>query len=570
MAQAPESPPGGELLPGLSAAVAPAGPAPGPVPPEAKKAEEPYKPLSLLAVAGFALAVLYALLVALGGLAAFYVRHRLLLLALVVLAPLAGLLAGLAMKVKKERLGTLAGLCLAGFLGVLGMASLVAYSGSSPWLMPGWTLLLPLAAAGISWLARVQIRRSEGTLAGRTLTGWGLGLSLVFGLNYAAYSASTFFAVRHQAGTFADQWIRDIVEGRPGKAFLATQPPGTRRSLEGLSEEALRDSLEQQFNAPTGGPTSMGAWSTFTQAPHVRLLSSSGEGTTFRLRSASPPELAKKVYRVTLLYDVQLTIGECQLQVVLEGTEAPGQAGRQWTVVFQRTGSLQPTFHPNEKGRRLIAAGQSAGPFVREWAEKLRRGHLDEAFLETLPAREQARGERRAAPYRSAALAAGLVGRLPLDDLAGAAAAGALAARRRAFLQGAETTEGGVLSVKKEGPRKFWAHSDFKKEILALVKSSFDPAAASHPNLELRVQDLPAWEWDGDLIRLRFTGRMLLADPTSKRPRYLAEGAVVVEGRSSDEGPPKRWRIRALELIRGQSFTAPAGRPGDPRLEALP
>src|SRR5262249_20133150 len=155
--------------------------------------------------------------------------------------------------------------------------------------------------------------------------------------------------------------------GRLAKAFLATQPPSSRRSLEGLDEATLRERLEQQFNA-AAGPNAAGPWSSFTQAPYVRLLAGSGPGTTPRPRSPGRPALDHKVHRVTLLYDVKLDVGEGQLQVVLEGTEAQGSAGRQWSIDPRRTGSLQTTFQPTEKGRRVMAAGQSAGPFVRGWA----------------------------------------------------------------------------------------------------------------------------------------------------------------------------------------------------------
>ena len=56
----------------------------------AAESAEPYRPLSLLAVAGFSLAVLYAVAVTLGGLAVFATRHPTAAKVLLVLAPMVG------------------------------------------------------------------------------------------------------------------------------------------------------------------------------------------------------------------------------------------------------------------------------------------------------------------------------------------------------------------------------------------------------------------------------------------------------------------------------------------------
>src|SRR5207237_2535269 len=54
----------------------------------------------------------------------------------------------------------------------------------TPWLMPVWTFLAPLLAIVLAALARLEIRRSEGTRSGLALTKWALNLSLLIGLVY--------------------------------------------------------------------------------------------------------------------------------------------------------------------------------------------------------------------------------------------------------------------------------------------------------------------------------------------------------------------------------------------------
>src|SRR5262245_12612849 len=107
---------GGEipLPPPPAVADAPAGTAEG----------ERSRPLSLLAIGGFALAIVYALAVSLGGLAAFYGRFPRTLKVLVVLAPALAVVAAAAARVRPARLPAVGGLALAALLGGLGMASL--------------------------------------------------------------------------------------------------------------------------------------------------------------------------------------------------------------------------------------------------------------------------------------------------------------------------------------------------------------------------------------------------------------------------------------------------------------
>src|SRR5438094_859508 len=90
--------------------------------------------------------------------------------------------------------------------------------------VPGWPGA-PVAAVLCCWIARGQIQRSEGTLSGSALAGWGIGLTLVFGLNYLAYYASTTFAIRQQAREFTREWLEMLKQGKVDEAFLRMIPP---------------------------------------------------------------------------------------------------------------------------------------------------------------------------------------------------------------------------------------------------------------------------------------------------------------------------------------------------------
>src|SRR5215470_16502432 len=108
---------------------------------------EPYRPLSILAMVGLGLAVLYSACVLVGGLVPFGRAYPRSFLLLVVLVPTA---AALAMWLSRERrVARIARVTLAalgGLIVLLGLGGLLAFSGSNPWLMDNLTWLLVGAA----------------------------------------------------------------------------------------------------------------------------------------------------------------------------------------------------------------------------------------------------------------------------------------------------------------------------------------------------------------------------------------------------------------------------------------
>jgi hypothetical protein len=204
-----------QIGPGAGAGLTPAG----------AETFQPYRPLSLLALAGFSLSVISAVVISAGGWAPLFTHYPIFTLCAVVLTPALAALACLLVGILDPfRILKAAGFALAGALTVLGLGGLLAYSGSEPWLLREWLLVLPLAGLLLSWVARGQILRSEDTLSGLSLCNWGLGIVVVFGLMYGAYYAATYVAVRKQAAAFADDWVHRLEQGDVAGAFALTLP----------------------------------------------------------------------------------------------------------------------------------------------------------------------------------------------------------------------------------------------------------------------------------------------------------------------------------------------------------
>jgi hypothetical protein len=525
----------------------------------AAQAPEVYRPVSMLAIGGLTASALYALLVSAGGLAAFAAaRGRTTLLVLAVLGPLLGVLGAALMREQRpRRLLAVAGLALGGTLAALALFSLVAFSGSNPWLVPGWTLVLPLLGGLVSWLARARIQKSEGTLSGTALTTWGLGLSLVFGLTYAAFLTATLYAVRDQQGNeIARAYLREIQNGNLPRAFLLTLPPSARPA-EG---PRLRDDIQVRFNTAKGPEP--GPYSRFAQRDYVRLLQMAGEQAQVELKNADW-KYEQNAYSVTLVYQVTASLAKFQVSVTARGQEAAGPkgGGRQWHVVGDSTGMLPSSLNLEAEAKDVLG---SAVPFARTWAEQLNQGQFDEAYRNTQPpAQRKAPAPKKAGLDRTGLGA--LAGPLAPGPLAVADAGLAQVGRRAFFLGGLVRVDG------KYTGEPLWMDHDARPDLAPEKKEArraeaveearklFRPDLAGRPQLVLLGSEIPFWKREGDKLRLWLTGQLAGGDPRAA-PRFLLEVRVVLEADASAEGAPLSWRVVALELVRGEGVEGPPRR----------
>ena len=150
---------------------------------------ETYQPLSLLAMAGFGLAVAYTLLVVVGGVIALFTR--------------------------------------------------------TPWLMPYWTFMIPVAAVVVCWSARSRICASEGTLSGLGFRHLGRTLDRSSSLApMPPITALTFFVVRHGGRRSRRTLVRAVQARQIEEAFLVSQGIPAK----GMDRDQTRDMIEMRFN----------------------------------------------------------------------------------------------------------------------------------------------------------------------------------------------------------------------------------------------------------------------------------------------------------------------------------
>jgi hypothetical protein len=296
---------------------------------------ETYRPLSIPALAGFALAVLYTVVLGIGGLTALFNR--------------------------------------------------------SPLLLPWALFLVPLAAVVLSWVGRGQVLSSEGTRSGAAFASWGLRLSLVCGLLYACYEAGTSYAVRRQAAALAEQWLDLLRNDEVARAYRLTIMPALRPP----DDVNLVSVLDADFNSER---TSGMNWNTFRQSEIVQMFRG-GPAVKVQSLGVDHCDYDKQGYRVQIRYRLANPNMTCEVLVSLLGSEAPAgeYEGRQWQVLVDpgSTFSLPQSVQLTPEGERISSATMAARSFATRWIGFL-RDDLERAWLGTLPAaeREDAEGSR--------------------------------------------------------------------------------------------------------------------------------------------------------------------------------
>ena len=324
---------------------------------------ETYRPLSLLALAGFGVAALYALIVLGGG--------------------------------------------------------AIALFGRIPWLMPTWTFLIPLTALVLCWIARRHIRNAENTLSGLAFTTWGTRLTIVVALVYVAYYGVTFLAVELQAKACVEQFFDLIQRGQTERAFLHAVGVNPRD----MDDTQVRDMIQVQYNTPMGPNASTGAYNRFTQSLFARAIQNAGSEARISSLGVIEWKYEEHSYKMLFRYHVVTPLVEFDMNVATLGRDSkPGEPkGRQWQVVLLKgeTSEIASSLKLLPGGEEFMNEAKESQPFVNAWQTKLSREDWDEVYLDTLKPAERER-QRKAWLANRLQATAPLAGPLPLgqDDRA--------------------------------------------------------------------------------------------------------------------------------------------------------
>lgn len=408
---------------------------------QAPASSETYQPLSLLAMAGFGLAIIYSLIVLVGG--------------------------------------------------------AVSLFGHTPWLIPYWTFLLPIAVLIICRAARTRIALSEGTLSGLAFTTWGSRLAVLFSLPYAAYYFATFLAVRGPAIDCANDFFQKIKTSQLEQAFLLSQDIPTK----GMDKTRMRNEIETRFNQPIGGVSvAPGTFTRFCQERFVRFLEMDGEEAKTVPTGVSLWEYTKGGYRVILNYHVTTSLVEFDMKVETLGRDPkPGEPkGRQWLVFLTRgeTSIIEDSVRKTPKGNDFEQRTLKARGFAQEWVGKAN----DVAALE--PAERES--------YTK-------------------------------LIRGYDT---------------FWAGSDQREALSKRIRTMFQSIGEKRPpcNLTLQSTGIPLLREREGRTTAWIDVNIRLIEEGGVMPQYIVDADLVLSADTSEAAKSSSaWRADALEIKSGRT-----------------
>jgi hypothetical protein len=150
-------------------------------------------------------------------------------------------------------------------LAIVAVSSLL--SRTPPFLAP-WTLVIPAFAFLLAIGADQHLRYAEGTRSGESLIRWAKRLT-VLGLLYLAVYVAIFISVKLQAERFTRAWFDKVKDGKLAAAFLDTRKPEERDN----DDPNLEERVQNRYGTSGGGK---GEYAGFREQDIVQVLTSGG------------------------------------------------------------------------------------------------------------------------------------------------------------------------------------------------------------------------------------------------------------------------------------------------------
>jgi hypothetical protein len=445
------------------------------------------------------------------------------------------------------------------FAGVISVFAVIALFTRTPFFPPLGVFLIPAVVCGICWLARQNIRQSENTLSGEQLALWGLGLSVVVTVLFAAYYGATYLAVSQQAGVFADRWIEAMKEGNAERAFWYLIEPGQRVSIPqpaaGARDPKVRTILEVKFG---GGGKGL-SFPEFRRGPLLTVFRQGKTATVLRRIGVTEWTYDKGSYDVTLRYHLESPEAATDLIVTVSSQEAvPGEEeGRQWYIKSseKETGLVQPV-HFTPVGQKYVLYSQDAAAVAAGW--HLGRSDAKTLWLACVPAAQRDTVEEAFKPEN--------VKKARCASLPGLSGPGMLAVIGEPLRN--QTTSrrwfehGGLLDT-----TDFWALTpEVGGDMLRRVRGLFAAGANETLGMFAVAQTgVPAVQERDGLAFVTFDATITLPNDEMTAPLYEVLAQITLEGIEDPQKPGHRaWHIHRLALISGHRASGP-GKPGGRR-----
>lgn len=429
-------------------------------------------------------------------------------------------------------------------------------------LLPSWTLFIPFLSVLMCLVAWLQIRQAEGALAGKKLATYGIAICLLFGLAYWAYFAGVYFAIQQQADTAVRQWLTRIQKKELNMAYYQTLSATKRMTIQNPTEQTVLPALLELGDADQGGRGSMmQEIRGFTFNEYVQLLANGGTEANIELKGLKSFEYSDGGFKVVLRYQVSTDLGTFHILVTAHGRTAQGKEfkGRQWNIVLKECGldSSMP-FQQSPVGMAYLALRQNATQFARQWTNSLGgEQQAVEACLMTLEPQERTRRARDLQQRASLHITAGGPLTVASEKSLNLALA-QLVPEHKEFLEGNVYNVSGLTLMGVPAEK-----ADAEKEgIIRDIRMSLK-ADLRAPVVQIQFPERQTPEWEHDpkakLVTFMFPIQMTV------RSKWNVFGKVVVRAHVDEIKPDMKmpvWWIEEIQILDAQHASGPRGPAG--------
>ena len=240
-------------------------------------------------------------------------------------------------------------------------------------------MLIAVGGFLLSYTGASDIRNAEGTKAGAKLASWGMGLSLVCGLGYFAYSYFTGLALAQQSNAFVMEYGEDsgfvprLQKAATDKVelnrdFLLTLPAFDRSGMRPEDNAAMIRHHDQM--SPDGQP---GKLTRFKIDNFVQALVQGGPDVKVEPLGVQEWKFEKRSYQVTRLYRIQTP--HAVMSVVLTTKSSEGESEGQTRSWFVDLGSTYRTqYEATPLGRGIESLRMLANARGHQLGDEFRKG----------------------------------------------------------------------------------------------------------------------------------------------------------------------------------------------------
>jgi hypothetical protein len=253
--------------------------------------------------------------------------------------------------------------------------ALLAFMSRDAFILESWHYVFPVTAIVVSWLAVRQIRNSEGTLAGETLAKWGIWVSVLTGFGYGAYHLATTLAIRQQSYSFlmvqdssgrSSGFLSLLKDDKVAHAFLLTMPNSSRTAYNPDNPSSWLTKVE----IPSGD-VHKGAYTEFADAELVYVAKQVGEEEgSIESLGVQNWEYKNGSYRIEQSFRIPTKEIVLDIIIPVRSADSSNQqgVGRTWHVLWNEVKQM-PTTQLTPLGQAVHTYRFACYRVLSNWSE---------------------------------------------------------------------------------------------------------------------------------------------------------------------------------------------------------